>query len=88
VGTLKFVLKRSDEGTVFFRYGIWYRLEMGATGASANTKNILPVNIPVLESSGNVAHSNGTHSYSESSLSGVYHQAILFLCTAINFTSL
>jgi hypothetical protein len=43
----------------FIRYGIWYRLEMGATGASANTKNILPINIPVLESSGNVAHSNG-----------------------------
>jgi hypothetical protein len=41
------------------RYGIWYRAEISATGTSENTPATNPINIPVLESSGNVAHSNG-----------------------------
>lgn len=43
----------------YHRYGIWYRAEISATGTSANTPAINPINIPVLQSSENVAHSNG-----------------------------
>ena len=41
------------------RYGFWYRPEISATGTSANTAGVAPINIEVLQSSGNVAHSNG-----------------------------
>ncbi len=46
-------------GLFYHRYGIWYRAEISATGTSANTPAVNPINIPLLQSSGNVAHSNG-----------------------------
>jgi hypothetical protein len=42
------------------RYGFWYRPEMNPAGTSTNTPAVNPINIPILLSSGNVAHSNGT----------------------------
>ncbi len=41
------------------RYGIWYRPEISATGTSVNTPAVLPINIPILLSANNIAHSNG-----------------------------
>jgi len=44
------------------RYGFWIRPEISATGTSVNTPMELhPINIPVLEFRGNVAHSNGKY---------------------------
>jgi hypothetical protein len=57
---------QSKASFLVFRYGFWYRPEISATGTSANTLGISPINIEVLQSSGNVAHSNGK-SLSESS---------------------
>ena len=44
------------------RYGMWFRPEISATGTSLNTPmEVHPINIPVLEFDGNVAHSNGKY---------------------------
>jgi hypothetical protein len=51
----------SHINSFYRRYGIWYRAEISATGTSANTPAVNPINVAVLESSGNVAHSNGEH---------------------------
>jgi hypothetical protein len=45
------------------RYGIWYRPEISATGTSVNTPAVLPINIPILLSSNNIAHSNGANKW-------------------------
>ena len=52
---------RNNHAVASRRYGLWIRPEISATGTSVNTPDVHPINIPVLEISGNQAHSNGKY---------------------------
>lgn len=52
---------KSNHAVASRRYGLWIRPEISATGTSVNMPDVHPINIPVLDISGNQAHSNGKY---------------------------